>query len=166
MTTTTAITPMTATEALDTLKGMATDGLMSTALLTYSREELESFTRDMLAAAESLAKCAQVAIGAGHLAQPSPAAFDPETELLRIGDHVTDLDECETGIVIAVDAHGDPAVAWSNWYGDTMVRESVLLEAWSRRPLKEKNRAKAIAALERQGILPGHQNAAHAPENA
>lgn len=164
--TTTATSPMSATEALDSLKGLATDGLMSAAIRTYSREELESMTRDMLAAVENLAKCAQAAIGAGHLAQPSPTAFDAETEPLRIGDHVTDLDENETGIVIAVDAHGDPAVAWPTWYGDTMVRESVLLEAWSRLPLKEKNRAKAIASLKRRGILPGHQNAAHAPENA
>ena len=166
MTTTTAIAPMTAAEALDTLKGLATDGMMSAAILSYDRRELEALTNNMLAAVESLAKCAQAAISAGHLAQPSPTAFDAETEPLRIGDHVTDLDESETGIVIAVDTHGDPAVAWPTWYGDTMVRGSVLLEAWSRLPLKEKNRAKAIASLERRGIPPGHQNAAHVPENA
>lgn len=151
--TTTAIPQMTAAEALDTLKGLATDGMMSAAIINYSREELEALTGNMLAAVESLAKSAQAAIGPGHLAQPSPAAFDPETEPLRIGDHVSDLDESETGIVIAVNAAGDPAVAWKGWYGDTMVRSSVRLEAWSRLPLKEKNRAKAAASLVRLGIL-------------
>ncbi len=153
MTTTTAIAPMTAAEALDTLNGLATDGLMSAAIINYDRRELEALTINMLAAVESLAKSAQAAIGAGHLAQPSPSAYDPETEPLRIGDHVSDLDESETGIVIAVNAEGAPAVAWKGWYGDTMIRESVRLEAWSRLPLKEKNRAKAAASLVRRGIL-------------
>ena len=151
--TTTAISPMTAAEALDTLKGMATDGMMSAAIINYSREELEALTSNMLAAVESLAKSAQAAIGAEHLAQPSPAAFDAETEPLRIGDHVSDLDSSETGIVIAVNAEGAPAVAWKTWFGDTMIRESVRLETWSRLPLKEKNRAKAAASLVRRGIL-------------
>ena len=151
--TTTAISPMTAAEALDTLKGLATDGMMSAAIINYSREELEALTSNMLAAVESLAKCAQAAIGAEHLAQPSPSAFDAETEPLRIGDHVSDLDSSETGIVIAVNAAGDPAVAWKNWYGDTMIRASVRLEAWSRLPLAEKNKAKAAAWLVRRGIL-------------
>lgn len=151
--TTTAIAPMTAAEALDTLKGLATDGMMSAAIINYDRRELEALTSNMLAAVESLAKSAQAAIGAGHLAQPSPSAFDAETESLRIGDHVSDLDSSETGIVIAVNAEGDPAVAWRTWFGDTMIRESVLLEAWSRLPLKEKNRAKATASLVRRGIL-------------
>ena len=153
MTTTTAISPMTAAEALDTLKGMATDGMMSAAILNYSHKELEALTINMLAAVESLAKSAQAAIGAGHLAQPTSTAFDAETEPLRIGDHVSDLDSSETGIVIAVNAAGDPAVAWNNWYGDTMIRASVRLEAWSRLPLKEKNRAKATASLVRRGVL-------------
>ena len=153
MTTTTAISPMTAAEALDTLKGMATDGMMSAAILNYSHKELEALTINMLAAVESLAKSAQAAIGAGHLAQPTSTAFDAETEPLRIGDQVSDLDESETGIVTAVNAEGDPAVAWNNWYGDTMIRASVRLEAWSRLPLKEKNRAKATASLVRRGVL-------------
>jgi hypothetical protein len=34
-----------------------------------------------------------------------------------------------------------------------MIRESVRLETWSRLPLKEKNRAKAVASLVRRGIL-------------
>jgi len=158
--TTTAIAPMTAAEALDTLNGLATDGLMSAAIINYDRRELEALTINMLAAVESLAKSAQAAIGAGHLAQPSPTAFDAETEPLRIGDHVTDLDDSETGIVIAVNAEGDPAVAWKNWYGDTMVRSSVRLEAWSRLPLKEKNKAKAAASLVRRGSLSGLKAAA------
>ncbi len=160
MTTTTAISPMTAAEALDTLKGLATDGMMSAAILNYDRRELEALTTNLLAAVESLAKRAQAAIGAGHLAQPSPTAFDPETEPLRIGDHVSDLDSSETGIVIAVNAAGDPAVAWKNWYGDTMIRASVRLEAWSRLPLAEKNKAKAAAWLVRRGSLPGLKAAA------
>ncbi len=151
--TTTAIPPMTATEALDALKGMATDGMMSAAIINYDRRELEALTSNMLAAVESLAKSAQAAISAGHLAQPSPSAFDAETEPLRIGDHVSDLDSSETGIVIAINAAGDPAVARKNWYGDTMIRASVRLEAWSRLPLAEKNRAKAAASLVRRGIL-------------
>ena len=160
MTTTTAIAPMTAAEALDTLKGLATDGMMSAAIINYSRKELEALTNNMLAAVESLAKSAQAAIGAGRLEQPSPSAFDAETEPLRIGDHVSDLDESETGIVVAVNAEGDPAVAWKGWYGDTMIRASVRLEAWSRLPLAEKNRAKAAASLVRRGILPGLKAAA------
>ncbi len=153
MTTITTIAPMTATEALDTLKGLATDGMMSAAIINYDRRELEALASNMLAAVESLAKSAQAAISAGHLAQPSPTAFDSETEPLRIGDHVSDLDESETGIVIAVNAAGDPAVAWTGWFGDTMVRSSVRLEAWSRLPLAEKNKAKATASLVRRGIL-------------
>lgn len=153
MTTITTIAPMTATEALDTLKGLAADGMMSAAIINYDRRELEALASNMLAAVESLTKSAQAAIGAGHLAQPSPTAFDAETEPLRIGDHVSDLDESETGIVIAVNAAGDPAVAWTGWFGDTMVRSSVRLEAWSRLPLAEKNKAKATASLVRRGIL-------------
>ncbi len=151
--TTTAVPPMTAAEAIETLKGLATDGMMSAAIVNYDRRELEALTSNMLAAVESLAKSAQAAIGAEHLAQPSPAAFDAETEPLRIGDHVSDLDSSETGIVIAVNAEGAPAVAWKTWFGDTMIRESVRLETWSRLPLKEKNRAKAAASLVRRGIL-------------
>ncbi|MBP8265208.1 MAG: hypothetical protein KAX47_01555 [Zoogloea sp.] len=151
---------MTATEALAILNNLATEGMICAAIVNYDRDELEAFARNMLATVEILAKRTQTDICAEHLEQPSTTDFDPKIEPLRIGDHVSDLDESETGIVIAVNATGSPSVAWKNWHGDTMLRSSVRLEAWSRLPPAERKLARARAWLERPGNEPDHQAAA------